>query len=176
MESKVPGGLEAVKSHLSPAYAEFFDQLFVASGWYDILPILVVAEAAATAMDVDKMEYVRRSAVFHAERDMNGVYKNLLNAATPVAICRRFASVQQQIYDFGKVQIVSEEPNRVESFATGIPEPLAWWWKRASEHYMSPVLKGAGARDPRMVWSSSQVDGAVDRIPLLRISSHTTWG
>jgi hypothetical protein len=174
-DANVPGGAEAVGNELPPPFRDFWMQTFLPPAWYDIMPILTIADAAATTMGVDRMEYVRRSAVWHAEQDMNGVYKALLALGSPVAVCKRFGSLQQQIYDFGKAQLVREETNRVDSLAQGLPEPLSWWWKRASESYVVTVLRAAGAKSPRFVWLANEPDGTRDGVRLVRIPSYTTW-
>jgi hypothetical protein len=137
IQEQVTGGLEAVASRLTPPFREFLAQMFVPTAWYDLAPILVIAESAAAVLGVDKMDYVKRSAVSHAEQDMNGVYKAMLLTHSPAALCKPFGSIHSQLYDFGKVQQVREDPNRIESLASGMPEPLAWWWKRASECYVT---------------------------------------
>jgi hypothetical protein len=175
IQAKVTGGLEAVAARLSPPYREFLSQMFVPTAWYDLLPIMAIAEGAAAALSVDKMEYVRRSAVWHAEQDMNGVYKALLLTHSPAALCKRFGSIHSQMYDFGKVQQVREDPNRIESLASGMPEPIAWWWKRASECYVTTVLRSAGAKNPKIAWQLHQSDGTHQNVRLIRIPSFTTW-
>ena len=174
-DAKVPGGAAAVASELEPPFREFLTQMFLPPAWYDIMPILTIVEAAAMVLRVDRMEYVKRSAIWHAEQDMNGVYKALLSLGSPVAVCRRFGSIHHQIYDFGKAQMVREDTNRVDSLAEGMPEPLAWWWKRASESYVLTVLRAAGAKSPRLVWQPNLPDGKRDGVQLVRIPSYTTW-
>jgi hypothetical protein len=171
----VPGGRPAVLAQLSHEHATFLSELFVAPGWYDLLPINPVADGIAAAMKVDRMEYVRRNAQWAAEQDLAGVYKALLRSATPLGVCHRFASIYAQHYDFGKAQVVKEQSNQVEALASGMPEAVAWWWKRASECYLVPVLRAAGARSPRLTWVSTESDGRANGVPLVRIRSLTTW-
>ena len=175
VKERIPGGIEAVFAELEPAFTDFLGQMFLATSWYDVFPMLALAEAAANVMNVDRMEYVRQSATWHAEQDMAGVYKALLNNTSPAEVCRRFTTVHQQVFDFGKARMVREEPNRIESLATGMPEPLAWWWKRVSESYYSPVLRGAGAKNPRFVWQPHEPDGVVEGVSLVRIPSILLW-
>jgi hypothetical protein len=175
MSAQVPGGVDAVCAELPKPLSEFLTQMFLPTAYYDLMPVLPVVQAASAALRLDTLEYVKRSAVWHAEQDMNGVYRAMLLMDSPVAVCRRFGSIHSQIYDFGKAQMLREEANRVESLATGMPEPLAWWWKRASEHYVLTVLRAAGAKNPRMHWQPNQPDGARSGVPLVRLPSYTTW-
>jgi hypothetical protein len=106
---------------------------------------------------------------------MNGVYKAQLLTHSPAALCKRFGSIHSQMYDFGKVQAVREDPNRFESLASAMPEPLAWWWKRASECYVTTVLRAAGAKNPKINWLPHLSDGNVHGVRLVKIPSYTTW-
>jgi hypothetical protein len=175
VEGEVHGGVPEVSRHLEPAQRDFFTQLFLAAGWYDVLPIVPIARAIAQAMNVDTLEYVRRTAAWQAERDLAGVYAPILKTDTPEAVCRRFTSIFGLMYDFGRAEIVREEPRRFHACAYGLPEPIAGWWMRASECYLAPVLDAAGARNPRIVWKIPQADGERDGTRLVRIPSETEW-
>jgi hypothetical protein len=48
--------------------------------------------------------------------------------------------------------------------------------RRASESYMEPVLRAAGAVRPRLIWDSPVPDGERLGMPLVRIPSKTCWG
>jgi hypothetical protein len=176
VEARLPGGVEAVARELDAPLRDFWTQMFVAPGWYDIMPITALAPVIAAAMSVDRLEYVKQTAIWQAERDMAGVYKALLKSDSPLAVCRRFPSIHQQIYDFGKPQVLSECEHRVEVVAEGIPSPLAWWWKQASEYYLQPVLRAAGAARPQLLWNSQLADGKREGMPLVRIYSSTLFG
>jgi hypothetical protein len=175
IEEIVPGGVSALASSLDAPHAAFVTQLFVGVGWYDLLPINAVATAAASLLRVDRMEYVRRTGVWQAKRDMAGVYKALLTSDAPATVCRRFASIYAQLYDFGKVQVVRDEPNRIETQLEGMPEPIAWWWKRGTECYIDQVLLGAGARSPKIAYSPFKPDGSRGGVQLIKMTSITTW-
>jgi hypothetical protein len=171
----VPGGSASVVERLEPPYRAFLTQMFVAIGWYDLLPIARIALAIADAMGVDKLEYVQKTATFQADRDMAGVYKRLLAQSTPEGFCRRYASFYAQIYDFGKAEILNEAPRCIDSTAYGVPELLGWWWMRASEVYLERVLSGAGAREPKVTWTACTPNGERSGMKLLQISARTTW-
>lgn len=171
----VPGGTEAVDGKLDPETRAFFSQKFVIAGWYDILPVVNVANAVAATLGVPVTESLRRSAVWHAERDLKGIYASVLKFDSPEAVCRRFASIFALHYSFGRAQIVGEEPRRMVACAYGIPESIAAWWMRASECYVVPVLESAGAKNPRLVWGNVESDGERLGVQLVRCPSSTEW-
>ena len=71
--------------------------------------------------------------------------------------------------------MLREEGKRVESCAYGMPEPLAEWWTHATVAYMQPILVGAGARQPRMIFRTPLPDGEEHGVRLLRLPSQTVW-
>src|SRR5262245_21852828 len=107
VENHVPRGVETVgKAFIDRRFRDFFSQIFVAAGWYGILPIITISKVIGSVMGLEQMEYVRRSATWHAELDMSNVYKALGQLPTPESVCRRFASIHSRFYDFGKVEIL----------------------------------------------------------------------
>ena len=175
IEDGVPGGAGAVAAELDEQHRAFFTQMFMAMSWYDLLPINAVADAASRILRTDKLEYVKRSALWQAKRDMAGVYKPLLASDTPETICRRYASIYSQLYDFGSVQLIREGPKSIETRVEGMPDALAWWWKRGSECYLAPVLRAAGASAPKITYSEGKPNGTRAGIQLLQFTSLTTW-
>ena len=175
VDQHVAGGSAQLAAKLEPAYREFFTQLFVAAGWYDLFPMLVVSPAIARERGVAPLDQVRHTAGWHGEHDLKRVYKALLNQSSPQAICRRFASIYSQLYNFGRVEVTREEPGRVESLVQGMPEPVVEWWTNATEAYLTPILTSAGARQPRMMFRNPVADGESHGVRLVRVASHTVW-
>ncbi|HVU05191.1 MAG TPA: hypothetical protein VHE30_25760 [Polyangiaceae bacterium] len=175
VEQRVDGGVPAVLKHLAADVAAFFTQELLAVSWYDVLPAVDVAAGIAKAMGVTVQEYQRVSAVWQAERDLNGAYAPVLKRDTPEGVCRRFANIYSLMYDFGRVEILSVEGQSVRACCYGMPEPLAAWWMNASEFYTDYVLFAAGGRNPRLVWDPTISDGERSGVPLVRIPSTTAW-
>jgi hypothetical protein len=149
--------------------------MFVAAGWYDILPIVEISRVIGSVMGLDQLEYVRRSAMWHAELDMKGVYKAFGKLPSPEAVCQRFASMHAQFYDFGKVEILETGKNEVKSRLTGMPAILAPWWQTAAEWYIYVILKAAGAKNGRLVFQPSQPVGFQAGVELVSVPSTTNW-
>lgn len=175
VEQHVVGGSGRLDEALARDHAEFFAQLFVAAGWYDLFPMLAVSPAIARLRGVAPLDQVRHTAAWHGEHDLKRVYKTMLQQSSPQAICRRFASIYSQLYNFGRVEVGREEAKRVESVVHGMPEPLTEWWTTATEAYLVPILTSAGARNPRMVFRSPVADGESHGVRLVRVASQTIW-
>lgn len=176
VEAHVLGGVDSVNRELTdPHMREFFSQIFVAAGWYDILPIVTISKVIGSVMGLEQMEYVRRSAMWHAELDMKTVYKHLASFPTPEALCKRFASIHAQLYNFGKVDILEIDTNRVESVLTGMPAILAPWWQTAAEWYLYVLLDASGARNGRIMFQPGQRNGYQAGMELVTVPAVTVW-
>jgi hypothetical protein len=176
VEARVDGGVDKVVEALEdPALGAFFSQMFVTNGWYDIMPIMRISQVIGEVMGVGQMEYVRQSATWHADQDLKGVYKLLGKLPSPIAVCRRFASMSSQMWNFVNIEIVREDACKVESYATGIPQVLAPWWLRAAECYTNVVLKASGAKNGRVLWQRPQPDGSAHGMTLVRVPAVTAW-
>lgn len=174
MDERVPGGVAAV-CEARPEYHEFLCQMFIASGYYDILPIATLAQTAAELARTTANEYVRKSGTRAAERWMKGIHKSLLSKATPLDVCKRFASVMRQLYDFGNPQIVSISEKSVQVLTSGIPEPIAWWWMTSTMGYVEVLVRAAGGRNGGIRFDKHQVESERDGVRVLQIPNTTYW-
>jgi hypothetical protein len=176
VEEHIPGGADAVGQALGEArMREFFSQMFVAAGWYDILPMVEISQVIGSVMGVDRLEYIRRSAMWHADLDMKGVYKAFAKFPSPEAVCRRFMSVHAQFYDFGKVELLDVGKNQVKSRIIGMPAILLQWWQPAAEWYIFVILKAAGAKNGKLVFQQPEPHGSQAGIDLVTVPSITSW-
>jgi hypothetical protein len=174
VDEHVVGGSTRLGEHLSPACREFFAQLFVAPGWYDLFPMLEISRAMALQRGLTAFEQARQTGTWHGEQDLKGIYKTLLKQATPQAICRRYPSLYSQLYNFGKVEVTIDDGG-VKSCVAGMPEALADWWMPATEGYLAPILAAAGARQAKTIWRAMIPDGESHGLRLVRVPSETTW-
>jgi hypothetical protein len=174
-DEHVVGGAAKLAESLSPVCAEFFMQLFVAPGWYDIFPIVEISRAMAAQRGLTASEQSRQTGCWHGEQDLKGIYKTLLKQATPQAICRRYPSLYSQLYNFGRVEATVEDDS-VKSCVHGMPEAVADWWMPATEGYLQPILVAAGALRAKTTWRALIPDGESHGVRLVRVPSVTTWG
>ena len=176
VEERVPGGLEQVNAELSPPLQAFFSQMFLATGWFDLFPMLGVTRAISIVRRQPHMEQARQLAVWHGEHDLKHIYKAILKQSTPLAVCKRFPIIFSQLYNFGRIELVREEEGAVAACAHGMPEQLAAWWMQATEGYLQPILQASGGRNVKLTWQPTQPDGERAGVPLVRVPSVTSWG
>lgn len=175
VEQHVPGGLERVCRELNPPHQAFFSQMFLATAWFDLFPIIAVTRAISVVRKKPHMEQARQLALWHGEHDLKHIYKAILKQATPLAVCKRFAIIFSQLYNFGRIELVREEEGAFAACCHGMPEVLADWWMQATEGYLQPILTAAGGRNVKVSWQPTLPDGERAGVPLVRVPSVTTW-
>lgn len=171
----VSGGLERVNAELSQPHQAFFSQMFLATAWFDLFPIIAVTRAISVVRRQPHMEQARHLAVWHGEHDLKHIYKAILKQSTPLAVCKRFPTIYSQLYNFGHIELVRDEEGAFASCCHGMPAPLASWWMQATEGYLQPILQAAGGRNVKLTWQPTQADGERAGVPLVRVSSVTSW-
>lgn len=127
----VPGGLEAVRAQLRPATRGFYDSEFIATGWYDVAPLiesgLVCARLTGRSFD----EYVRYRSGLQVAADMKGFYGFLAKLVTPAGAAVRMAKAIAMFLDFIDVRVRARSARRLEMEIDGVPELLVLPWLRS---------------------------------------------
>ena len=176
---RVPGGLPGLRAALTATgdaeLARFLDTPFVASGWYDALPVVPLSAVAARLAGVPQAQLVRENAAWLAERDLQGVYKVILMVASIELVAMRLGKLSMQYFDFGRAESVRVRDKVVESRRFGIPATLAPWFIFAADGFVPVALKLAGAASVRLRHGSPQPDGMVHGVPAVQIRFEIQW-
>ena len=81
---RTPGGMDAVRAAIEdPAVVAFFDQIFLATGSYDLSPLIHLVRAAARVEGTPLGDFIRERSRAAAGLDAAGVYRQQLKAASP---------------------------------------------------------------------------------------------
>jgi hypothetical protein len=175
-DKRVPGGSEAVFSRIEDARViAFFEQRFLASSTYDILPMLEASKLAAKIAGAPWREFVRGGAKFTAERDLNGVYRVLLKLASPRMVVERLPRILVQYFTFGHVEGHFSGPTRYEAIARGIPKPVAPWLTHAAEGFVPTVMGAAGAKDAAVIVHPFDVEDHVQGMEMHTTRFSVSW-
>ena len=181
-EMEYAGGLDAlVKTLGDPELESFCKQKFLPSGWYDYLPLLLIARAATIALmhnSADKRafdEVMRDSANQHAQADLGGIYKLLLRFTSPEVAMRRTPAVHKQYYDFGTCTVDISQKGRAETWIYGWPELALSFFPVYNRAFVDRLIILAGGENPRAEWDAPIPDGATAGVPLVKVRVMTTW-
>lgn len=154
----LPGGLEAQRAALvkidperGPLWADYLEQTFFASNWYDLYPLAIAGIACARASGVPFLDFVYKRAAFQATVDIKGIHKFLLKFVSPKAIAVRVPSLVSQYFDFLKIDSSTDEQGHVHSVLRGIPIELAPWWVAMARAYVTQAVVIAGNPAPEVI-------------------------
>jgi hypothetical protein len=176
VEEHVPGGLEAVLRLITDrALNDFLRQRFLASSWYDVLPIVALGEAAAEVAGIAPTEQIARSARAQAERDINGIYRMLLRLASPAMIMARLPKVASQYFDFVTAEVVEVAPKKWRSTGHGVLPFAVDAYRSTTEAFLRRALETAGAKNLQHRWLPPVPDGEKHGHAVLAVTREISW-
>jgi hypothetical protein len=175
-DANVPGGLDAVLGALPTGQLHaFFRQTFLASSWYDILPIVPISATAAKVIGIPHRDLIMANARNVARRDIPTIYKLLLRLSSPEAVVLRMPKASMRYFDFGESTSSMKEPRLCEAYQKGIPRELAGWFFHAAEGFTEVALGLAGAHDIKVRLDSTTVDGERKGAPTVTLKLEMSW-
>lgn len=150
VDQHVPGGMVGVQRSVDTGTAAFFDQIFLGSTMYDVMPLLTFSAAAARLVDLPHMEFVKRIAVWQAEHDLQGVYRLFVRALPPEAVALRLPKLALKYFDFGvaSTKMLAERCCLAE--LRQIPAEIEAWVQACIFGYVPVALTLAGAKSVRL--------------------------
>lgn len=173
----VPGGVpDMLDGFRDPALRAFFEQRFLPSTFYDILPLVVAGYVCARQCRTTFNEFVRTRSRYQAQRDIRGIYKVLLKLVSPMHVIQRLPALQAQYLDFaadGQVNVLGDK--KVELVRGALPGLLAPWLTMVNEAYVEVVLTAAGARTVLARTDAPTPDGSVHGVPTVKWRCEVTW-
>src|SRR5215510_9420602 len=157
VKSFVPGGVAAVERNLyDPRLVSYLHQPFLSASWYDFPVMLHFLAAASAVCDTSTTRFVAKRVQWQIDRDMRGIYKSLLSAATPDQLMGRISMAFDRYFDFATVEVESSQPGEVITRVRGLPEIFVPWYKVVAHVGAETVLWAAGARDLRVEVSAPE--------------------
>jgi hypothetical protein len=175
-EAQIPGGQAAIVAQVKdPALRAFLSQPFLASSWYDMLPMLPLGAAAARVVGMPLDEFLRYRSRLQAESDMRGVYKLLLQFVTVEALALRIPRIASTYYDFGSADARVVAPGHVESVRTGVPEFILPWHNPVSETYMERVISLGGGKNPSVKVTDVAREGVAHGVRVATVTFALRW-
>ena len=175
-EQNVRGGLGALADEIAePELREFITQSFLASGWYDVMPVpaLIAYEARALRMGLE--EYLLHRTRYQAKRDLGGVYSWILKLATPALVGSRLPKIMGQMFDFVRVETQRVEDDAFEVLFHGIPLPLEHWLHVCLGVYAETAMKLAGARSVDVAPPRPRAEGEIEGVRVATLEFALRW-
>jgi hypothetical protein len=144
----VPGGVEAMLAGFKdPRLVTFFQQRFLASSRYDIIPLVSAGYVCGRLTGKTFAEFVRMRSQYQANRDLNGLYRMLLKLSSPASMLKRLPALLAQYLDFVGPTVETPVATSCSRLRGGpMPLMLVPWFRVVNEVYLHVNLSAAGAK------------------------------
>ncbi len=150
---ELPGGCAAVAALLpTDAHRRFYEQSFLPSGWYDVMPMLFVDAAAAKLQGLSFERSLRTGTRRQAHRVLSGIYRSFVKLMVPSAVAWAIPRLAANYYDFGDVTTERVSVQHVRGCVKGIPIVLADWYAITSLEFVLVALELCGCVRPTVEW------------------------
>jgi hypothetical protein len=141
-----PGGLDALCDTIDDSpLRDFVRQPFLASGWYDLLPIQPITHALAELVRQPFAAVVRLGTIAQARYDALRVFHRMYDGATVEDMPTRIPRFNAQYLDFGRSEVTSIGPKRILSRLHGAPAFTAEWQSVMMAAYTEESARIGGA-------------------------------
>lgn len=148
VDAHYPGGRAAFLATLTPSMRAYFEQVFLALSFYDLLALAAAGHACAKALGMPYREFIAMRSRHQAKIDVEGMYRILLKLSSPRLIAPRIPKVMAQYFDFGEVRIKKEEAYGIAFDLVGIPLILTEWMLGVYEGFSEVLIAAAGGTAP----------------------------
>lgn len=175
---QIPGGVEEMlRGFRDPALASFFQQKFLPSTFYDIIPLVTAGYVCARQSRKTFSEFLRIRSRYQAAKDIGGVYRMLLKMVSPMSAVERLPVHMAQYFDFlAEQQFTKLAPNKAELSCGKIPAMLSTWFSTVMEAYGEAVLTASGGKNVLTRSATPfEADGLVHGVPAVRWRANVSW-
>ncbi|MGO8993132.1 MAG: hypothetical protein ACLQVI_07375 [Polyangiaceae bacterium] len=160
VDAYVEGGSAAALARIDDKNVRnYLSQPFVASGWYDIFPMITMVVEVARMRGVPYFTAVSDLSRMMAEADLNGIYRTLLRVVAPRFLAPRLPRIQGQYLNFGTLTVTESEWDHCEVLRGKHPQLLFHWYVAVVQGFLPCVLECSGAKDVRVRWSPPEAEG-----------------
>lgn len=175
-QHRVPGGLAAVTQRLDTQTAAFFDgSIFLASGVYNLSPVVAFVRVAANLQGTSVAEFVRARSRSSAKTSVERLYQRQLDSATPSEMAARLPRIFGRFFDPCQAESLTAEPGHMEVRFCGLPTIMLGFYAWSCAGFVPEALRLAGASDCRHAWDEPVCCGTRDGLDVADLSFNVRW-
>lgn len=175
VDESYPGGRAAFLAALSPDMRAYFESVFLAMSWYDLVALASAGAVCADVMGMPFRDFIAMRARHQANHDVTGMYKMLLRLANPRMIAPRIPKMMSNYLDFGEVRVRSEQQDGMIVEVLGVPVMLADWLVGCYQGFLEVLVRESGGRDAKLV-SKINAQGSRQGFPMGTLEVTVSWG
>jgi hypothetical protein len=177
IEERTPHGFEGLAAALDDAeLVAFARQTFLATSFYDLLPIVPITEALARIQKRAFAEFVRRRARAQAQADCDGVYRAFIGrSGSERDLLDGLVKTSGRIYDFGAIEYSHVRPGLADIVRTEVPDPALGWYQVSTAEYFAAVLEHANLSAVHVHCYKKELAHAVQGCKVWRLAFRAEW-
>jgi serine/threonine protein kinase len=181
----LPRGLDTLCDAIAdPAVREFIRQPFLASGRYDLLPVLPICVALADVLKVGLDELVRQGSATQAAYDIRTIFRSVIEVRPIDEVAERMARLGARFYGFGTFSERSPlaltgartAEDEVSLVHAGVPAYVLPWYEPMIASYTATIAEALSGR--KVSSSSYEVTAREKRGAFTVVTGavHVRWG
>jgi hypothetical protein len=177
IEERTPRGLDGLTAALDDAeLTAFARQTFLATSFYDLLPIVPLTETLARLQKKSFAEFVRRRARAQANADCEGVYRAFIGRnGGERELLDGIVKTSGRIYDFGAVEYAHVRPGLADITRTEVPDPALNWYQVSTTEYLTGILEHANLPIVRVHCYKKELAHTVQGCKVWRLGFRAEW-
>ncbi len=173
---KTPGGFAAVEGAFAgdPILA-YFDQLFVALGNYDAVPLLCLFVLAAKLERKPIGDFIERRARASARSDAAGTFRPLLQAKSLAQLIERLPLTFNRYFEPCRASVSEIQVTGFRGSLDNVPEPMDGLYVFSTQGFVGACLESTGAKNVRFEWEKPSRTGLNAGVRLETLRFAVSW-
>jgi hypothetical protein len=158
--------LRLVSCEATRAYAT---RPFLASDWYDAMPLAYLNDAVARHKKIPLVELGATLGAFHARASLSGMYQALMNLFPSQSLAAWLPKLLGLNNDFGRVLTTQVATRHFRVVRTGLPRFNVFGWCVVAQGFLREALRMGGVRSVAMAPLEPELDGEVEGYPTYKV-------
>jgi hypothetical protein len=177
VDERTPGGRQAFRGALGPdrALCEYYDQIFLVTGEYDVSPLVILFRIAAQLEGTPVSRFIQERARWSGRSDPRGVWKPKLHGGEPGDVASKLHFAFERYFPPCGAEVREATSTRFAGELRRLPEPLNGVYVQSTIGFFQGALEDAGARDVLARFHEPASDGVYAGVPVQRIAFTVHW-
>jgi hypothetical protein len=171
VDKRFPGGRPALRAAFGAGdpYVSYLDQLFLASGDYDVSPLVRLYVVLAAQVKTSPATFVEVGSRRSAVQQTQGMWKPMLKTSSPEAMAERVHYAFNRYFEPTQARNVSVSAQGFEVEFTKVPIQMRGIYLSSTNGFVTAALELAGATTPELVWQPPVADGELKGVRIEKV-------
>jgi serine/threonine protein kinase len=162
---KLEGGVGALAASMPNAVLrDYITQTFLASTFYDVLPLVTASAAAANLVNIPLETFAQNQGRAQALYDVGHAFRAFVQGRSIEDFPSRCKLIASRYYNFGEWEATSGSPRTVTFVVKGIPAWASPWFAPMLGGYVSAMVQCVAKKNASCTVHPTRRDGTTDGI------------